>query len=523
VRFREPPVFTGERAPTAGEPALSFGSMRLFPAFLLLLAGCHSSPHGGGDDLGVGSDLSGSDGALDLAGDQSTPAGLSLVVPCIDSVTEVYQTPFGLPALTPASQGDVVRCYRDTALDQDGPGVDKTLKQKGIALGSPASGVIVYRVGFRTGRANGSAGMSTARVYLPTSPRALPLPVVVAGHPSEGLGDACASSKNPQALLDVALPWAASGYAVIAPDYTGLGDETVQAYLDNRDQGYALLDGARALRKMFSTTSFSPKVVISGWSQGGGSALSAQALAKSYGAGGELAAVIAFAPEWPIRNNSFALVDAVRNPSALVAFNPLSLDFSYSNHVIWTMRAYGFFSNFSALTTDGGAAFPAASRAAFLGAMDTTCGMVALGAEVYLAARPAGGAKNSDLFDPGFLTAFVACLDDPASAACSGIGRELYDYFGKNHLVADPTGAPILLVQGLLDTVLPPPSEAACVVQKLTADGATPQVCVDSAAQHTDVTNRNIGFAISWAQARLAGTAPPGCAETAQLPPPSCN
>jgi cephalosporin-C deacetylase-like acetyl esterase len=494
--------------------------MRLF--FALLLAGCGASTHGG-SDLAVVGDLGVNDAAPDLAGDLATPPGLSLMVPCIDSVGDVYKTPFGLSALTPASQGDVVRCYRDTALDQDGAGVDMTLKQKGISLGSPSSGVIVYRVGFRTSRANGATGMSTARVYLPTSPRALPLPVVVAGHPSEGLGDACASSKNPNSLLDVALPWAASGYAVIAPDYTGLGDETVQAYVDNRDQGYALLDGARALRKMFSSSSFSPKVVIAGWSQGGGASLSAQALAKSYGAGGELAAVIAFAPEWPIRNNSFSFVNMVRNPDALVAFNPLSLDFSYSNHVIWTMRAYGFFSNFSTLTSDGGAAFPAAVRANFLGSMDNLCGMVGLGAAIYLGARPAGGAKNSDLFDPAFLTAFVACLDDPASAGCSGIGRELYDYFGNNHLTADSSGAPILLLQGLADTVLPPVTEAACIVQKLTNEGANLQVCVDAIAQHTDVTNRNIGFAIAWAQARLDGTAPPGCAAATPLPPPICN
>jgi dienelactone hydrolase len=488
-----------------------------------ILAACHQPPSKA--DLGTGVDLALPDAApADGPGtDGAVPPTLTPRVPCNDLISAVYTTPLGLPGLTPSTQGDVVRCSHDGALDQDGPGVDKTLQGKSISLGTPASGVTVYRVGFRTSRANLSAAMSTARVYVPTSPKKLPLPVVVAGHPSQGLGDACAPSKDPSSLLDVALPWAAKGYVVIAPDYAGLGDETVQGYLDNRDQGYSLLDGARALRKMFLEGAFTDQVVVSGWSQGGGSALSAQALAKTYGAGGTVAAVVAFAPEWPIRYNSFGFADMIRNPSALVAFNPASMDFSYSNHVIWTMRAYGFFSNFSKLTTNGGAAFPAATANAFLSAMDTTCGMVAIGGAIYLQAHPPFGAKNSDLFDPTFQTAFAACLGSASDPGCTGIAQELYAYFGQNVLHADATGAPVLYVQGSLDSVLPPPTEAACIVNKLIADGLTPQVCVDSGAQHTDVTQRNTAFAISWVEAKLAGLTPPSCAEATQLPPPNCG
>jgi hypothetical protein len=491
---------------------------------LFALCGACSDSVARGRDLAVSADGGAVDLATtsDLSGDMQNPVGFDLVPPCWDTVTEVYTTPFGLPALTAATQGDIVRCYRDNSLDQDGPGVDATLQKQNIALGISASGVIVYRVGFRTSRANGQAAMSTARVYLPTRPKALPLPVIVAGHPSEGMGDGCASSKNPSALQEVSLPWAASGYAVITPDYAGLGDEGVQGYVDNRDQGYSLLDGARALRKMFPAGAFNDEVVIAGWSQGGGAALSAQALAKTYGAGGTLAAVVAFAPEWPIRYNSFGFTDLVTHPDSLVSFTPTG-DFSYSNHLIWTMRAYGFFASFSTLTSDGGIAFPTAAKANFLAHMDSTCGLVGLGAQIYLDARPSGGAKNSDLFDPSFLTAFTACLADSTQAACSGVAKELYLYLGQNHLTSDASGAPVLMVQGLSDTVLPPASEAACIAQKLVGDGVAAQVCVDSTAKHTDVTQRNIGYAIGWVEAKLSGNTTPSCAELAQLPAPSCN
>jgi len=78
-------------------------------------------------------------------------------------------------------------------------------------------------------------------------------------------------------------------------------------------------------------------------------------------------------------------------------------------------------------------------------------------------------------------------------------------------------------VQGLLDTVLPPPKEAACIVPKLAADGKTPQLCVDSGAQHTNVTNRNIAYAIGWTQALLANEALPACPDLSSLPVADCD
>jgi dienelactone hydrolase len=505
---------------------------RILLALLFVANGCSTAEgtaepaaRGGADagPSGVGAGGPDDGGAAAPDAGPTVPGALSVAIACNDTEDAIYTTPSGLPALGPSTQGDVVRCRHDTALDADGPGVDAQLTSAGVTLAAPASGVQIYRVAFRTFRADGSAAASTARVYLPTSPRALPQPLVVVGHPTEGMGDACAPSRDSGSMRDVALPWAASGYAVIAPDYAGFGNEGVEAYLNNRDQAHSLLDGARALRKLVVAGAFADQIVIAGFSQGGGAALSAQALAHSYGADGTVAAVVAFAPEWPIRANSFAFADMVLNPSTLISYDLANQNLSYSNHVIWTQRAYGYFAQFSSLTTNGGAAFPAAVASTFLGDMDSLCGEVQIGAAIYAAAHPPFGASNGDLFDASFRSALAACLADATDPACSGLGGDFYQYLTSNTLTADAGGAPILYLQGGLDTVLPPAKEAACIVQKLAADGVAPQLCVDATAQHTDVTNRNIAFAIAWTEAVLGGATRPVCPQSAALPPADCR
>jgi dienelactone hydrolase len=459
-------------------------------------------------------DTTNADVAPDAPVDTAPPTALLLAVPCSDTADVVYTTPTGLPPLDASKQGDIVRCTRDPS--EDGPTVDANLKSKGITLASLSSATSVVRVAFRTQRADHRDALSTALVYLPAKPVSIPQPVVVATHASEGMADSCAPSKNESSLWDVALSWAARGYAVIAPDYAGLGNEGTQGYLDNRDQAYSVLDAARALRKLLLPGTFDHRVVVAGWSQGGGAALSAQSLAASYGVGDAsdtLAAVVAFAPEWPIRANSFDLEHMLANPTEDIAFP----SFSYSNHAIWAQRAYAFFSNF-ATTIDPGAGFPPDKRSAYVSILDSACGEVAIGGEIYAA----GGIPPvtfAALFDPDLRVSLLACMQGgDTDPGCVGTGKELADRFASNVLTADAHGAPILYVQGLADTVLPPAGEAACIVDKLSTDGASVQVCVDAVAQHTDVTDRNIPFAIDWVEAQLAKRAPPDCPTIGVLP-----
>ena len=458
-----------------------------------------SSPIGTTSDAGDDSDASADAGPVRF--DEPSIA-------CADSVSDVYVPPSSLPAMSNATRGDVVRCAPDSTLAM--ADAQAAVVGAGVTGFTATSDVNIFRAAFRTYRGSGAEGMSSARVYLPTTPHESPLPVIVIGHGTTGMGASSAPSKDPSSLKDLALPWAALGYAVIAPDYAGLGTPGVQGYVDNHDTAYSLLDGARALRKMLPSRAFTSKVVMAGHSQGGGGILSAQALAKTYGLDGELVAVAVFAPEWPSRLNSFGYVKMLQSP------NDLTISTGISNNVVAAYREYAYFSNYVA-SSNGTDAFPSGQAAAEVSTMNA---LDEVGFGGYLQGTdPLIG----EMFDPGFRTSLVSCLtgSGAGTSGCNAREAAYLSFLQQNILTADATGAKVLYVQGLADIVMTPAEEGACNVQKLQNDGVAPTVCVDAAGQHTDVTARNIGYGISWAQAMLAGATPPSCSSTSALP--ACN
>jgi dienelactone hydrolase len=441
--------------------------------------------------------------ARDVVVEASAPRADVPNIPCNDAIGDVYVTPNNLPTMTNSTRGDIVRCAFDFSLPL--PTVQSQVASKGLVTTMTTS-VNVYRIAFRTYRGNGSAGVSTARVYLPQTPAALPLPVLVAAHPTDGIADSTAPSMDATSNEDLALPWAGLGDAIIVPDYAGLGNEGVQGYLDNHDQAHSVLDGARALRKFVSQGALSNQVGLIGYSQGGGAVLSAQALASTYG-DGDLAFVIAFAPEWPTRPNSFGFVNMLENPSEL------TIETGISYCAVEVMRAYAYFANYVGMP-DADDGYPSASRSGFDSAVNSM-NEVVLGGYIQGVAPTIGG-----FIDPGFRTSLLACIQNGANdPGCVAPGKSFYTFMQNDFVTNDPNGAKVLFVQGLADYVMPAPLEGACNVDKLVADGVTPQVCVDAPAQHTDVVGRNTDFALTWAKAMLTGQTPPACTADGVMPP----
>ncbi|MFO0615633.1 MAG: lipase family protein [Polyangiaceae bacterium] len=453
---------------------------------------------GGGTTSGGQVSSSTGVGGAPAALDPSHPA-----LPCVDAASDVYLAPNNLPPMDPSARGDVVRCAVDAELSL--ADVAATVSGKGISA-EMTSGTNLFRIAFRTTRGDGAAGISTARVYLPTTPRAATLPILVVGHPTEGIADACAPSAKPSSNVDLALPWAGRGFAVIVPDYAGLGNEGAQAYLDNRDQGHALLDGARALRRLLQPGVFTPKIVGVGFSQGGGAILSMQALASSYGADGELVGAVAIAPEWPTRLGSFGFVDLLEHPEKL------TIQTGISDNVIAVMRLYGWMYN-ALGPAHAGDAFPASDRQDMVDAVESQC-LMQLGGYLQATAPHVG-----DNFDDAFRTSLLACIHSGGqSPDCVEPARSFHASLEQNVLAGDPTGAKILYVQGLSDYVLPPQREAACNVEKLEADGVHPELCIDAAAQHQTVVERNMNTVLAWGEALIDGAPLPTCSNTF-LPP----
>ncbi|MBL8955906.1 MAG: hypothetical protein JNK82_34345 [Myxococcaceae bacterium] len=356
--------------------------------------------------------------------------------------------------------------------------------------------VDTYFLSYRTTRGNGQPGASTARVFLPKSPRAAPAPMVVIGHPSVGIADGCAPTREMNGVFSLALPWAEKGYPVIAPDYAGLGNPGTHGYVDNHDTAYSMLDAARALAALLEPGALDGRQVMVGYSEGGGAVLSSQALEKTYGTFGELSAVIAYAPQYNVRLNSFGYVSMFRNPDALTVAQ------GYTKPVVAALRQYGWYENYVGAGR-GGEAFPAASRMGTVDALEQQC-IIGLGAFL-----PSTRTHVRDLIDDELRTTFLACVD--GTAGCRDPGKKYYDGLVADLLVNDPGGAPVLIVQGMLDTVMPVGEEAACVVPKLRNDGVNLTLCTDGLAAHNNIYDRNVDLGVQWGEAKLHGTAPPTC------------
>jgi hypothetical protein len=292
----------------------------------------------------------------------------------------------------------------------------------------------------------------------------------------------------------------------MAPDYPGLGTSGVQGYVDNRETGQALLDGARALKKLIDPRVFDGRVAMLGYSQGGGGVLSAQALDHTYG-DGNLAVVAALAPEWPTRLNSFGFVDMMNGPTTF------SFQFGYTKPVVATQQLYGYFNNYqgAAHATDG---FPSANGAAIKSSLDSLA-LIAYGGWL-----ESTELHVSDWVDDTVRSGFLACQADPLSSGCSGNGKSLWYWMQQNILTPDANGAKVLYVQGMLDTVMVPNEEAACNLPYLQQFGVNVTFCADSQATHTDVVPRNADFAVRWAEAQLWGTSVPQCTDATLAPCP---
>jgi hypothetical protein len=419
---------------------------------------------------------------------------------CASTAEAIYTTP-ALPPLTPALRGAVVACALGDKLDAAAVQADMTAE--GAEGVTAQTGARVVKLAYRTVRSDGSEAVSTATVYLPLEPRALPAPVVLIGRPTSGIADNCAPSKKPRPERNLALPFAARGFITITPDFAGLGNEGTHAYLDNHEAVNELFDGARALKQLVPGDVVGDPVAAVGYSQGGGVVLSAQALEHATTGARTLKAIAALAPQWPISTKSFGYEDVLRNPDRITGLAGLAPP------TVTVLRHYGFFANKLGRAGD---AFPVEERASITGSIESLCTV------------PLGGALGAqqlrlrELVDETFRVAMLACID--GAAGCSGDAQAFHQWITNDFVTADPAGARVLIVQGLGDQVMPAAGEAACGVDKLRAEGVQPEICADSTATHDSVLERRIEDVVAWIEAVVTGATAPVCGSQSL---PACN
>lgn len=153
-----------------------------------------------------------------------------------------------------------------------------------------------WRVVYRSGGVNGEQIEVSGVVIAPEGePPAGGWPVVAWAHGTTGIARQCAPSLDPR--FERTIPGLeqliASGHAVAATDYQGLGTPGPHPYLVGTSAAHSVLDSVRAARLVAGA---GPRFVVYGHSQGGHAALWTGQLAPSYASDLELLGVAAIAP-----------------------------------------------------------------------------------------------------------------------------------------------------------------------------------------------------------------------------------
>lgn len=179
------------------------------------------------------------------------------------------------------------------------------------SIDAPA-GAVAWRVMYVSERWDGKHVAASGLVVAPRQPVGTARPVVVWAHGTTGAARGCAPSLAPnparelmqrggadQLVIDIGIPflsdWIGKGYAVVAPDYAGLGSDAMHRYLVGEDAARDIHNLVRASRAI-GEASVGDSTALLGWSQGGQAVLFAGEDAISYAPDNKVRSIVALAP-----------------------------------------------------------------------------------------------------------------------------------------------------------------------------------------------------------------------------------
>ena len=297
-------------------------------------------------------------------------------------------------------------------------------------------------------------------------------PVVAWGHPTTGVAQQCAPSLARSSLSEIQglSALVSRGYIVVATDYPGLGAPGIHPYLVGISEGRAILDSVRVAAKLPGANA-SPRFALWGHSQGGQAVLFAAQISAVYAAELHLVGVAAAAPATALDTllRDDANSDGGRNITAMT---------------LWSWhRVFG-------VPLDGvvePAAVPVLNRLA------NSC----IETAVELVERKVEGSSLARDF-----------LSVPDISAVEPWGRLLRE----NIPSSPPRNTPVLIVQGLADTLVRP-SVTAAYGRRLCADGIQLQWLWLPKVGHGFIARDSAPAVVEWVSNRFDGTpAPDQCA-----------
>ncbi len=311
------------------------------------------------------------------------------------------------------------------------PPADQPRKPGALLRSEPLNDVILptgirgWRILYATTVDDSTPATAVATVFAPTDPPTGRRPVIAWEHATTGLLQKCMPS-----LLSAStkgIPWCKhimmAGWVVVASDYSFAEKGGPHPYLIGEGEARAALDSVRAAHQM-SELRLDKRMVVWGYSQGGHAALWTGIVGPRYARDLEILGVAAIAPAANIKN--------------ILAMN-VEMDKRFGPYLA---------SSYSRFYPD--ITFEQALRPA---ALDAARQIVNLCDFV-----PPADAEQ--------IEALAATFDGPALA--TGSDKALQARLEQN--TADgPIQAPVLIAQGLSDSVVPPPATDAYVEERCAA------------------------------------------------------
>jgi pimeloyl-ACP methyl ester carboxylesterase len=242
-------------------------------------------------------------------------------------------------------------------------------------------------------------------------------PIVAYGHSTTGIQSDCAPSLD-STLLNFSTPIAGlvqAGYIVVMSDYQGLGlDQWRHPYLDSTTLGYNVIDSVKAARKLVPNAS--NRWLAFGKSEGAQAAWAANELAPDHGGGLTLVGTVSVSPPADIDGFADAAAAGTLTPEQMPVLQ-------------WLLASLK--NQYPDLNLD-----------------DYRRGIVADKWDVLSACRgPAAGERAKIA---GQITADDLRPSSPAAV------DTLRGYLGKSSLPQGPTAAPMLVIYGGSDALIPP-------------------------------------------------------------------
>ena len=169
---------------------------------------------------------------------------------------------------------------------------------RAITVARPPAGTRAYRLLYLSQGHSGSPVALSALLFVPLRPAPSNGRSIVAfAHGTVGVAQGCAVSGDRGFFdhVEGLARFVRAGYAVVVPDYEGLGTSGPHPYLVGETTAHAILDAVRATRR-FNPARASERFAVWGVGQGGHAALFTAEEAGSYAPELDLAGVAAGAP-----------------------------------------------------------------------------------------------------------------------------------------------------------------------------------------------------------------------------------